>query len=349
MAYRLVNKIFDRLSPRERDVLLRRYGIDGEEETLESIANDYDLSRERLRQIQNKAIEKILPFVQKNREIENLISSAKKYLKPIGVKREDSFSQLLKENLGLGDKDYKSFRFLAILHPQIIFHFKDTHFHNFYAQDEGTYTALRHSLKKIYFYFLEKNTIHPQEKILNIARREIKRHIKKDVSIDDLIDFLLILKHLLKNPFDFWGFYNHPHISGKSLRDKIYLILKFTQKPLHFREIEKKLKYFSQLDDKTIHFNWRKNYSLDSIKNELIRHDEFILVGRGTYALKEWNIIGGTAKDLILKILKEEKKIEREKLWQKISQYRQIKKSSFLIYLKQLKIKRENNWLIYND
>src|SRR5664280_3825231 len=45
------------LTPRERDVLRRRFGLDGgEEETLERIAASFGLTRERVRQIQDKAL-----------------------------------------------------------------------------------------------------------------------------------------------------------------------------------------------------------------------------------------------------------------------------------------------------
>lgn len=348
MTYQLVKDLLDQLNPREKELLLRRYGIEGENETLEAIANDYDLSRERIRQIQRKAEEKILALIQNNSKVENIINLAKNYLKPLGVKREEIFAKILKEKLKFDERDYKSFRFLAILHPQIIFHFQDNYFYNFYAQDEKIYTALRHSLKKIYFYFLEQNKIHSEAEVLNIVFKEIKRHIKQNVTSEDLIGFISILRHLSKNPFGFWGLYTHPYISGKNLKNKIYLILKFENEPLHFTKIYEKLNAFRELKDEFIHFNWLKNYSLDSIKNELIKHPEFVLVSRGTYALKEWGVVEGTAKELILKILKEKRRVEIKELWELISQHRQIKRSSFLIYLKQLKVKKENNWLIYD-
>ena len=48
------------LSRRERDVLERRFGIGREKkQTLEEIGNDYDVTRERIRQIQAKALRKL--------------------------------------------------------------------------------------------------------------------------------------------------------------------------------------------------------------------------------------------------------------------------------------------------
>lgn len=51
--------LFQGLSQRERFVLEKRFGFDSEEMTLQQIANMIGVSRERVRQIENKAIEKL--------------------------------------------------------------------------------------------------------------------------------------------------------------------------------------------------------------------------------------------------------------------------------------------------
>ena len=51
---------FETLTPLERSVLNRRFGLgDVDELTLQEIADQYGLSRERIRQIQNRAIAKL--------------------------------------------------------------------------------------------------------------------------------------------------------------------------------------------------------------------------------------------------------------------------------------------------
>ncbi len=56
-----VRKMLDQLSPKERDVLIMRYGLDddGVKKTLEEIGARYNVSRERIRQIENRAISKL--------------------------------------------------------------------------------------------------------------------------------------------------------------------------------------------------------------------------------------------------------------------------------------------------
>ncbi len=56
------------ISDRERDVLRRRYGIDRDEETLDSVAVSYGITRERIRQIEGEAEEKLRVVVRRLRE-----------------------------------------------------------------------------------------------------------------------------------------------------------------------------------------------------------------------------------------------------------------------------------------
>jgi RNA polymerase sigma factor (sigma-70 family) len=52
------------LTDREADIIKRRFGIECEEETLDQIGNDYGLSKERIRQVQEKAMEKMEPLLR---------------------------------------------------------------------------------------------------------------------------------------------------------------------------------------------------------------------------------------------------------------------------------------------
>ena len=64
-----INDILDTLSPRERKVLEMRHGIiDGVSRTLEDVGKEFNVTRERIRQIESKALEKI----RKNKDIDRL-------------------------------------------------------------------------------------------------------------------------------------------------------------------------------------------------------------------------------------------------------------------------------------
>ena len=73
-----VKKILDQLNPKEKDVLILRYGLDdnGQKKTLDEIGTRYGVSRERIRQIETRAIAKLKKLCRN----QNLSSNLRNYL-----------------------------------------------------------------------------------------------------------------------------------------------------------------------------------------------------------------------------------------------------------------------------
>ena len=52
--------VIDTLTPREQEVIRQRYGlIDGRQKTLEEVGREFSVTRERIRQIEAKALRKL--------------------------------------------------------------------------------------------------------------------------------------------------------------------------------------------------------------------------------------------------------------------------------------------------
>ncbi len=67
----LVRRVLDRLSPMEVDIIRRRFGLDADEdETLEAIGKSYNLSRERVRQIQVQGLKKMATYCHRRLGVE---------------------------------------------------------------------------------------------------------------------------------------------------------------------------------------------------------------------------------------------------------------------------------------
>lgn len=69
-----IKKMLNHLSEKERNVLIMRYGMDdnGEKKTLEEIGTYYGVSRERIRQIENRAMSKLKKLCRNNNVNTNL-------------------------------------------------------------------------------------------------------------------------------------------------------------------------------------------------------------------------------------------------------------------------------------
>ncbi len=63
-----LEELLDILKENERAIIIKRYGIEGDEQTLEEIGISYGVTRERIRQIEAKAIEKLRKMA-KNKNI----------------------------------------------------------------------------------------------------------------------------------------------------------------------------------------------------------------------------------------------------------------------------------------
>ncbi len=71
-----IRKILNQLSQKERDVLILRYGLDnnGVKKTLDEIGSQYGVSRERIRQIENRAISKLKKLCRNEKLHDGLIN-----------------------------------------------------------------------------------------------------------------------------------------------------------------------------------------------------------------------------------------------------------------------------------
>ena len=110
-----------------------------------------------------------------------------------------------------------------------------------------------------------------KEEILN--KKLYLNHMKDMVSAH----FLSIPKHFGTNIFGDFGLKEWPEIEPRTIRDKVYLVLKSMSGPS-----------ISRISQRTsTNSVWTKKRHVQTVHNELIKDNRFVLVGRGVYALKE--------------------------------------------------------------
>ncbi len=93
-----INKILSTLTPREENIIRRRYGIGTKfSETLQNIGTYYSVTRERIRQIENKALRK-LKHPSRFKEIKSALIKIDEILNSTVLMTEDEFLKQLKKN-----------------------------------------------------------------------------------------------------------------------------------------------------------------------------------------------------------------------------------------------------------
>jgi hypothetical protein len=161
-----------------------------------------------------------------------------------------------------------------------------------------------------------------------LSTKELKQKCNKELSLElteSLLANILRVSKKCKFTESGIGLYSWRHIHPRTIRDKINYILKQEKKALHFEKIAKLISS-SQFDSKSV--------NVQAVHNELIRNKDFILIGRGIYALKEWGYVSGTVADIIENILSDGKARSREEISKAVLKQRQVKTITIYLNLK---------------
>jgi len=308
---------FSQLSERQKIILARRFGIGTfERETLESIGKDLGVTRERVRQIEKKALE----LVKRNtdqRSIRRIYQKIKNLLNSGGgAKREEKIS----EELGLKEVHNELLLFLH-LHDDFYRFRENDIFYSFWSLDPLKTKELERILEIIIKELEKVNQPLKPEEFFNGFRRKVESVIEKSLPLKVFYNYFEIFKPIEVGLDGKVGLIHWPEIKPRGVKDRAYIVLKNQKKPLHFREIAQLI---SQLDPS-------KNTHIQTLHNELIKDGRFVLVGRGYYALKEWGFQPGILKDVIIFILKQKKKpLTKEEIIKEVQKQRIVKPSTII-------------------
>jgi hypothetical protein len=278
------------LSPRAQDCVERRFGIGHDtHQTLDAIGKKHDITRERVRQIVRASLSQIHDHASGDYEaaqdaIEAFVRSRggivraprlfKKFFKDHGadggVMR---FFIAASESVVLVDRHKKH-----PIEPSI--HLKDFDFSRWQSLHKDAHN-----------YFEQTNVVATEDDLYAVLAKKHK-----------YLDSLHIKEHLhasqeiAKNNYGHWGKTDWSEVKPKSIRDKVHLILKHANDPLHFREIAQ------EIDAKNLGKGKKKTHP-QTVHNELIKDKNFVLVGRGTYGLASKGYKKGKVKDLIIEAI----------------------------------------------
>lgn len=314
----VAKKVLDAIDrPREREVIERRFGLNGVKETLESVGETLGITRERVRQIEKATLirTKISLDDGKNPAFDATEIELVKALHELG---RASKTDILAEKL-LGKSDVKSrgiTTFLAELSEKTVATTEnDRYYPAVVLSDAKDDKAVKQAVDTI-VAALKK---HGQP----VDKDGLFKLVSGYEHPDEVAAIASISKQVATLDGQ-WGLTKWPLVNPRNIRDKIYLVLKQSGKPTHFADIAAAVK--SQ--------NFRRNNVTEqAIHNELIKDNRFVLVGRGIYALAEWGYEKGSITDVIKKILTEESPLHREEIVRRVLKIRQVREATILLNL----------------
>ncbi len=317
----LVDNLLSDFTPKQRRVVVGRFGLkNGEVMTLQAIGDELKITRERVRQIEGQATKKLREKVKTSAA--HILEVAEKHLKSIGdVRRDDLFIQDLLFALGI-DSSVKypgeKLRFILFVAGTPSYAKEDEKYGAYWYSDEKAKAKFMEFVKEV------TNFLKTGKKQELIDKKLYLMHCKDLVSCH----LLSIPKHFGVNVFGDFGLAMWPEIGPKTIRDKVYLVLKKHEKPLHFEDIAKYINRYG-LDKKSAH--------VQTVHNELIKDKRFVLVGRGVYALRENGFEAGTVREVIARLLVTHGPLHSTEVVNLVNQQRFLKENTILLNLQNRK------------
>lgn len=319
-----LRSILQSVPERTQAILEARFGISHQKpKTLEEIGKEYGITRERVRQIICSALHALVKHHENQTEgnhVEKIIQE--EIQKHSGVVEAETLLQ----NLSKGKKEERGAltAFLECL-PYAQSQKQNEEHEKMYHNE----TFSKKKWQKV--LSVAEDILKSSEKTLSRKKlfQEFLAKASEEVRITEkqFFNYLEVSRKIQSNVFDKWGLQEWSDIRPRGTREKAFLILKHEKKPLHFRDIAKRI------DEAGLHTKRSKSHP-QTVHNELIKDDRFVLVGRGIYALSEWGYTAGTVKDVIERILSKKGVPQtKDEIMEAVLAERQVKPTTITINL----------------
>lgn len=321
---KVLPQLFKNLNDRQKEVISGRFGIGknggAEGETLDAIGKRFGVTRERVRQIEASALHVVGEAAVAHPLVQDILRQGKKYLKDMGgvVRKEYLVSNLKKPYEDLHENH------LSVLLASS----KAFYEANGDKELEPLYYLDVPSLKKAKAFIAQwASALKTQKaKVLDGAyHAEFKNFVKsKKINPLHAEQYVGISKKVRSNSFGDTGLAEWPEINPKTIRDRIYVVMKKKKEPVHFESIANLINEAS-FDTKLA--------LASTVHNELIKDSRFVLVGRGIYGLSEHGYEPGTAREVIKKILKKHGPLNSQNIVLAVQKERLFKQNTILVNL----------------
>jgi len=301
----LALNIISVLPSRSQVIIKKRFGLtNNHPQTLQMVGDVYGITRERVRQI----IEASLKAIKKSSTFNIAQDFWKKIISLLkasgGLEEEGEFFNRLKKEIPQVKGNEAAIKFLLFLSPDIILEKEDKGYHSFWHLLSKSKREIMEKMKRIEKYFSEKKS----PLTLKILSSWARKSFSPSMEVAELAAYLKISRKIGMNPFGEYGLFTSSEIEPLGTKDRAYVTMKHYQKPSHFSEISKLLNENKSkglpVSPSLLSSAWLKQVKVQTVHNELIKDNRFVLIGRGIYALRDWGYKPGRVVDVIKEVLK---------------------------------------------
>jgi len=307
------------LPKRSRDIIEKRFGVFRKEaKTLEAIGQEYGITRERVRQIEERALKDLRQISSSQPRSVAVLDTLKSHLVKFGhARKEETFMR------DFHPAEKGALSLFLTLHPELTYIPENDSFYSRWCADEKQFKQSEKFVDGVIKNLEQAGQVMPEDSFAKVLK-VVAAPVGLAGEIAPLMSYIDASKNISKNNFGEYGLVSWAEIKPRGLRDKAFIVLKKSGKPLHFREVAKAIEV-SKLNSRPVH--------PQTVHNELIRDDRFVLVGRGLYALSDWGYSAGTVRDIIKSILHSEGPLAKAMVLQRVMEKRFVKENTILLNL----------------
>jgi DNA-directed RNA polymerase delta subunit len=328
--YEIVVKLGRGLSPREREVVSLRFGLGktGEPLTLEAIGQQYKITRERVRQIEASALRKLRQADEQEGLVGPLGVVSQRVLEQHGgLMPEDMYvNQLLSQQATVREQRASALMLLDKLVDEVERIRYNDDLHPSWRLKATPWPFVEQTLAALHSVIEKLGEPRSFDDVLSAVKDHGHYQQHQAKLPDEAVEsYLRSSAKVRMNPYGEWGLADWKTVNPRRMSDKIYLVLKKHGQPMHFTEIAKAIN--------TTGFDHKTAYPA-TVHNELILDKKYVLVGRGTYALREWGYQPGVVADVIARVMDEAgEPLTKDEIVARVLKQRVVKPSTVALAL----------------
>ena len=325
-----LQSVLEYCNPSEQYVLVEKYGLlSGKTKPMQQIGKEFDMSRERIRQILNKSLTKVRRLLSQHKGLELIIEQAKNIVKENNymISEEELINKLLDNKVWLNNNEL-----LLILSSDYDLYYihRNKRFVKFFYIEPVFEDLLNDIHDSIYTLIQEAKKPISEDKVFYKMKTLFSSKFQRNQSLKDVLDNENFYKNIISLSRYLYtldwlvGFANHAEVNPKTMKLKIEYVLSKSGSPLHYEEIAKRVKDTFKLD----------SIKVPTIHNELVKNKEFINVGMWTYGLTSWGYNGENTLEAIKSILaKAWRPMKTSEIAKEVLKERLVKEVTILLVL----------------
>lgn len=282
--------------PKERLVLMRKFWLNGEKWVpLQRIWKEYNLTRERIRQIETQALMRFRRLIVWNQTYMEVLQEAKKILDFHGgyLLEDVLVSKLVNKNMFKFTK--QELKLILVSDFDVSFLKRNKYINRSFYLEPLYEDLLTRLALFVQDYFAKRQSSQDIYEFVGYIKEEFSKDFKEISYLKHDLFYISFFDAIRDVSIFDWKIWLpvFEDVNPKTIKLKILYTMRRINKPVHYQELPSKIvEWFSQ-----------KPVKINTVHNELVKNNDiFVNLWLGIYGLKEWWYEWGQVKDILVRI-----------------------------------------------